>query len=49
MTERVPCFLDLVTKQKDLCHWANDTPTSIGWTNVERAFNETTKLGYDKK
>ena len=42
-------LLDLVGKQKELCHWSNKGPTSIGWTNVHRSFNEYTKLGYLKK
>jgi len=42
-------LLDLVGKQKELCHWSDKGPTSIGWTNVHRSFNEYTKLGYLKK
>ncbi|KAF8666528.1 hypothetical protein HU200_053645 [Digitaria exilis] len=42
-------FLDIVAKQKELCHWANKCPTSIGWTNIWRSFNEITNLGYQKK
>ena len=42
-------FLELITQQKNLCHWGNNTPTPIRWTNVHRAFNEATRLGYNKK
>ena len=37
-------LLDLIIKQKDLCHWNSTGPTSLGWTNVVRDFN-----GYIKK
>ena len=42
-------FLELITQQKNLCHWGNNTPTPLGRTNVYRAFNEATRLGYNKK
>jgi len=42
-------LLDLIIKQKDLCHWNATSPTSLGWTNVVRGFNEVTRLGYTKK
>ncbi|KAG2545141.1 hypothetical protein PVAP13_9KG411518, partial [Panicum virgatum] len=42
-------MLDLVAKQKQLCHWGEKGPTSIGWTNIYRSFNDSTKLGYSKK
>ncbi|KAL6657847.1 hypothetical protein ACP70R_005627 [Stipagrostis hirtigluma subsp. patula] len=42
-------FLELVVKQKELCHWSDKYPTSIGWTNIHRSFNDATKLGYTKK
>ncbi|KAF8670871.1 hypothetical protein HU200_050136 [Digitaria exilis] len=42
-------FLDIMAKQKELCHWANKCPTSIGWTNIWHSFNEITNLGYQKK
>ena len=42
-------LLDLINKQKDLCHWNATSPTSLGWTNVVRGFNEVTRLGYNKK
>ena len=42
-------LLDLIIKQKDLCHWNATSPASLGWTNVVRGFNEVTKLGYNKK
>ncbi|RLN24062.1 hypothetical protein C2845_PM07G14680 [Panicum miliaceum] len=45
----ISLLVELVSKQKDLCHWADKGPTTIGWTNVSRAFNETTQLGYPKK
>ena len=42
-------LLDLINKQKDLCHWNATSPTSLGWTNVVRGFNEATRLSYTKK
>jgi hypothetical protein len=44
-------FLDLVRKQKELCYWNHKihTPSSLGWTNIWREFNEATRRGYDKK
>ena len=42
-------LLDLINKQKDLYHWNATSPTSLGWTNVVRGFNEVTRLGYNKK
>ncbi|CAD6234673.1 unnamed protein product [Miscanthus lutarioriparius] len=42
-------FLELITQRKNLCHWGNNTPTATGWTNVHRAFNEATRLEYNKK
>ena len=42
-------LLDLIIKQRDLCHWNSTGPTSLGWTNVVREFNEVTRLGYNKK
>ena len=44
-----PVLLELVAKQKELCHWGDKGPTTIGWTNIYRSFNESTKLGYHKK
>ena len=42
-------LLDLINKQKDLCHWNTTSPTSLGWTIVIRGFNEIMRLGYNKK
>ena len=42
-------FLDLINQQKTLCHWGSNSPTSIGWTNILHAFENATRLGYDKK
>lgn len=44
-------FLDIIRKQKDICHWNHKThsPSSIGWSNVVSEFNEATNLGYSKK
>ena len=46
---KLSLMLDLVAKQKELCHWGDKGPTSIGWTNIYRSFNDSTKLGYSKK
>jgi len=46
---KLSLMLDLVAKQKELCHWGEKGPTSIGWTNIYRSFNDSTKLGYSKK
>ncbi|KAG2616513.1 hypothetical protein PVAP13_3NG216885 [Panicum virgatum] len=46
---KLSLMLDLVAKQKELCHWGEKCPTSIGWTNIYRSFNDSTKLGYNKK
>jgi hypothetical protein len=42
-------LLDLVQKQKDICHWSRNTPSSIGWANITREFNAATGRGYPKK
>lgn len=42
-------LLDLVEKQKELCHWAHNTPSSLGWANITRELNANTRLGYTKK
>ena len=42
-------LLDLINKQKHLCHWNATSPTSLGWTNVIRGFNKITRLEYNKK
>ena len=42
-------LLDLIIKQKDLCHWNATSPTSLGWTNIVHGFNEVMRLGYNKK
>ena len=46
---KLSLMLDLVAKLKELCHWADKGPTSIGWTTIYRPFNDSTKLGYYKK
>ena len=46
---KLSLMLDLVAKLKELCHWADKGPTSIGWTTIYRSFNDSTKLGYNKK
>ena len=39
-----PVLLELVAKQKELCHWGDKGPTTIDWTNICRSFNESTNL-----
>jgi hypothetical protein len=42
-------LLDLVEKQKELCHWARNSPSSIGWANITCELNANLRQGYIKK
>ena len=42
-------FLDLVTGQKNLLHYNQKGPTTLGWANVYPTFREAPGLPYDKK
>ena len=42
-------FLKLVIEQKNLLHWNQKGLTTHGWANVYPAFENATKLPYDKK
>jgi hypothetical protein len=33
-------FLDLVPEAKNLCHWSQRVPTTIGWTHILTKFTE---------
>ncbi|KAG2552895.1 hypothetical protein PVAP13_9KG488200 [Panicum virgatum] len=44
---KLSLMLDLVAKLKELCHWADKGPTSIGWTTIYRPFNELKRVYFN--
>ena len=44
---KLSLMLDLVAKLKELCHWADKGPTSIGRTTIYHPFNELKRVYFN--
>jgi hypothetical protein len=42
-------LVDVVAQQKQQCYWGDRGPTSLGWVNILRYFNDNNTRGFDKK
>ncbi|CAN6302247.1 unnamed protein product [Urochloa humidicola] len=47
--QSIRCFLELLRIEKEKYNWSERSPTSVGWDNIVRAFNEQTRLGLKKR